>query len=621
MSAVSRLIDKLAGRDPADVVAEAAYKAMCAPTPVTKLAARLAEADQPKRKKLLAAAGDATRVAVLEYLREAEPTRENARRLAWLRADAQRLAAVKRFYASHLGDFIADWGYTTDPRLIAKNKSAMQRFALWPKQRDLVDFVLQRFERGELGVVVKSRDVGASWVAMALLVSLCVFRDKLAAGIASATEVKMDRSGDPDTLFHKGREFAKHLPAEFNGGFDGSRETNAYMRMSFPVTGSSITGEAGDQAGRGGRKSLYIVDEAAHFERPKLIDSALAATTDCRIDISSVNGNGNSFFDKAHNPAIPRFDITWRDDPRKNFPGSTWYADKVATLDPIIVAQEIDCNFAASVEGVIIPNEHVQAAIDLDVFLGVTPTGIRMAALDVGDRGDRNAFAVRHGCQLESVQSWSGKSGDIFSTTQRAFRLCDEFGLREFTYDADGLGAGVRGDARVINEQRAAARGPVASATPAEYFAHQSIAAKEYRGSATPVHPTKLVPRTNRKNEDFFANRKAQSWLHLQSLFREAYKARMGLPYDKAAYISINGKIPELGKLVAELSQATVSETAAGKMLVDKIGEGKSSPNLADAVVMCFAPRLSTMTNMGALLRAVSAVPPSRGSFGATFGN
>jgi hypothetical protein len=113
------------------------------------------------------------------------------------------------------------------------------------------------------------------------------------------------------------------------------------------------------------------------------------------------------------------------------------------------------------------------------------------------------------------------------------------------------------------------------------------------------------VPRTNRKNEDFFANRKAQSWLHLQSLFREAYKARHGMPYDKAGYISINGKIPELGKLVGELSQATVSETAAGKMLVDKVGEGKSSPNLADAVVMCFAPRSAGIGPIGPWMRAV----------------
>jgi phage terminase large subunit len=37
---------------------------------------------------------------------------------------------------------------------------------------------------------------------------------------------------------------------------------------------------------------------------------------------------------------------------------------------------------------------------------------------------------------------------------QRAFGTCDALGSSSFQYDADGLGAGVRGDARVINEQR-----------------------------------------------------------------------------------------------------------------------------------------------------------------------
>lgn len=606
MSALSRLIDRFAGRDPADVAAQAAYHAMCAPTPATRLAERLTAADGAERARLLDAVDPNVRAGAFAYLSEPDATRENARRLAWLRADPERIAAVKRHYSQHLADYISDFGYTIDPRLIARNQAPMQRFSLWPKQRELVTFVIERWKRGELGVVVKSRDVGASWVAMALLVSLCIFRDKFAAGIASATEVKLDRSGDPDTLFYKGREFLKHLPPEFNGGYDGGRETNAYMRLSFPLTGSSITGEAGDQAGRGGRKSLYIVDEAAHFQRP--IDAALAATTDARIDMSSVNGIGNSFYEKAHNGAIPRFDITWRDDPRKD---AAWYAKKCAELDPVIVAQEIDCDFAASVDGVIIPAAHVQAAIDLEHFLGLQPTGLRVGALDVGDRGDRSAFAIRRGCHLEHAESWSGKNGDIFSTTQRAFRLCDDHGLTSFDYDGDGLGAGVRGDARVLNELRAAARGKLTYPTPAEYFAQQNIVAKEYRGSASPVHPKKLVPRTNRKAEDFFANRKAQSWLHLQSLFRESYKARQGLPYDQNAFISINGKIPELSRLIAELSQATVSETATGKMLVDKIGDGEKSPNLADAVVIAFAPRQAGLPPMENLLRALEAAGPA----------
>jgi phage terminase large subunit len=234
-------------------------------------------------------------------------------------------------------------------------------FVLFPKQIELIDWMVERWRDGEPGTVVKSRDVGASWVAMALLGTLALFHQNFAAGVASATEVKLDRSGDPDTLFYKLREFVRHLPPEFQGGYD--REvTDAYLRISFPETNSSITGEAGVQAGRGGRKSRYIVDESAHMPNPRALDASLAATTDCRIDMSSVNGIGNVFYERAHNPHINRFHLTWRHDPRKD---QKWYGDQVARLDPIVVAQEIDCSFVASVEGVVIPGQWVQAAIGL----------------------------------------------------------------------------------------------------------------------------------------------------------------------------------------------------------------------------------------------------------------
>jgi len=90
------------------------------------------------------------------------------------------------------------------------------------------------------------------------------------------------------------------------------------------------------------------VDESAHLERPQLIDANLSANTDCVIHMSSVNGNANAFYEKAHNPNIHRFDITWRDDPRKTL---EWYEEKSRTLDPLIVAAEIDCDFSASTEG------------------------------------------------------------------------------------------------------------------------------------------------------------------------------------------------------------------------------------------------------------------------------
>jgi phage terminase large subunit len=520
---------------------------------------------------------------------------ERERRLRWLRKDPKRIAAMRVYYADHLADFIDDWGMTIDPRLVAEQRDPLLAFTLWAKQRELIAYILERWAMNKPGVVVKSRDVGASWVAMALLGSLCTFRKDFAAGIASATEIKLDRSGDPDTLFFKLRAFLEYLPEEFRGGWEREKHS-AYMRISFPETGSSVTGEAGDQAGRGGRKSIYIVDEAAHFEHPKLIDASLAATTNCRIDMSSVNGTGNSFADKARNPDFAPFFFTWRDDPRKS---QAWY--DALDIDDTTKRQEYGCDFTANQEGACIPREHVDACVGLDERLGLTATGGPRAALDVADRGkDKNAFAWGHGCSLEGVESWSGKTMDIYATTQKAFDLCDEHGIEGFDYDADGMGAGVRGDARVINEHRTKDKHP-GSGQPTT----QAIWVREYRGSGEVSSPEKIVPRTNRKAKDYYLNRKAQAWKSMAFRCAESLKASKGLPFDKNNYLSINPKMRELALLLDELSQVVVKQTGSGKLQIDKTPDDNASPNLADAVVMAFAPTKSALPPMGPILDAM----------------
>jgi hypothetical protein len=45
--------------------------------------------------------------------------------------------------------------------------------------------------------------------------------------------------------------------------------------------------------------------------------------------------------------------------------------------NPVIVAQELDLNYQASAEGILIPSEWVQAAVDAHIKLGIQPSGQR----------------------------------------------------------------------------------------------------------------------------------------------------------------------------------------------------------------------------------------------------
>jgi phage terminase large subunit len=278
----------------------------------------------------------------------------------------------------------------------------------------------------------------------------------------------------------------------------------------------------------------------------------------------------NSFAVKRFGGKVKVFTFHWRDDPRKN---QAWYEKQVDELDPVTVAQELDLNYAASVAGVVIPNEWIQAAVDSHLRLKAAPTGARTASLDVADEGrDLNAFCGAHGIVVERLEEWSGKGGDIFSTVQKAFMLCDDGQYLRLKYDADGLGAGVRGDARIINEPRAV-----------------KIEVDAFRGSEAPFNPEGEDVK-GRKNKDFFANRKAQSWWALRTRFQKTYRAVIeGKPFEPDEIISISSKAGNYSKLITELSQPTYAINAVGKILIDKAPDGMKSPNFADSVMIQFS--------------------------------
>lgn len=498
-------------------------------------------------------------------------------RLGRIRQNPESLVLLKAFYKDNPAQFIIDWGMTFDPRNIERGLPAFFPLLLFPKQEEWIHWIVDHWKSQRPGITEKSRDIGASWVAMGLACALCLHYKGMAIGFGSRKEEYVDKIGAPKSLFYKGRMFMDNLPIEFRGGWD-QRVHAPHMRIMFPESGSAITGESGDSIGRGDRTAIYFVDESAFLERPLLADASLSQTTNCRQDMSSVNGMGNSFAQRRHGGAIDVFTFHWRDDPRK---GDEWYAKQVDELDPVVVASEIDINYSASVEGVLIPSAWVQASVDAHLKLGIEPTGVQKGALDVADEGrDKNAYAGRHGILLTYLKSWSGVGGDIMKTTEQAFGITTQLGYDTFFYDADGLGAGVRGDSRIINDKRAEE-------------GMGKIAVEPFRGSASGeglFEPDKEMVK-KRKNKDFFANLKAQSWWALRMRFEATWRAvESGVVDDPDALISIPSTLPEKNKLLMELSQPTYTINSSGKILVDKAPEGTASPNHADAVMIAFAP-------------------------------
>jgi hypothetical protein len=512
-------------------------------------------------------------------------------RIARIRKDRSVIAAMKLYYRDNPAQFLIDWGMTFDPRNVEIGRPAIIPFILFPRQEEWVAWFMARWRGRERGMTEKTRDMGMSWLTVGTAISICLHNDSIVAGFGSRKEEYVDKIGAPKSLFEKARLFLGYLPEEFRGGWE--REKHApHMRIMFPESGSVMTGESGDGIGRGDRTSFTFVDEAAFLERAQLVESSLSQTTNCQQDISSANGMANVFAQKRFSGRVPVFTFHWRDDPRKD---QAWYDKQVAELDPVTVAQEIDINYSASVEGVLLPSDWVQASIDAHKRLGIEPTGSRRAALDVADEGvDLNAFSGRRGILLEFLQSWSGKGNDIFGTVQRAFRLCDAEGYGTFFYDADGLGAGVRGDARVINEERVRQ-------------GQKALTVMPFRGSGGVFDPDGEMV-LKRKNKDFFANAKAQAAWSLRMRFQQTYRAVVEkMDYKPDEIISISSTIPDRAKLIAELSQPTYSINTVGKIVIDKAPDGTRSPNLYDGVMIAFHPGRKPMRISSSLLRQAHA--------------
>lgn len=514
-----------------------------------------------------------------------EVFRWRADSIAYIRRNPQELKKLKQYYKENPAQFMIDWGVTTDPRNVERGLPAVIPFLLFPRQEEWVHWFMERWHNREPGLVDKSRELGLSWLTICLAATVCLFHDGVIAGFGSRKEEYVDKKGDPKSLLWKGRQFISNLPIEFRGDWN-ERKHSPYMRIEFPETGSVITGESGDGIGRGARTSFYVVDESAWIPRAELIDASLSQTTNCRIDVSTPRGMNNSFARRRFGGKVSVFTMHWRDDPRKD---DAWYHKMIHDIDdPVVIAQEIDLDYAASVEGILIPAAWVQASVDCHILLDIKPTGVRKGALDVADEGaDKNAFCGRHGILIENMDVWSGKGGDIYDTVERSFRLCDELDYPSIDYDADGLGAGVRGDARTINTRRAGAR-------------QGKIIFSPFRGSGAVVNPTGNPFQSEgefkdgdkgRTNEDFFANAKAQAWWCLRRRFQMTYRAVVEkLPYNPEDIISISSQLPEYKKLLMELSQPTYKQNNNGKILVEKMPDGARSPNRADSVMIAFAP-------------------------------
>ena len=224
----------------------------------------------------------------------------------------------------------------------------------------------------------------------------------------------------------------------------------------------------------------------------------------------------------------------------------------------------------------IIQPEWVDASIDAHIKLGFKAMGIKSLAFDPADTGaDAKAAIMRHGSVITEGLRWS--EGDITDAIDKAFQCANDWNADVMVYDDDGLGKSMKVYISKTNEA-------------------DNIQVIPYNGNGSVDNPGEAYTDDGKvkTNKDHYRNKRAQYYGSLADRFHATYNAiNKGIYTDPDKLISLSSELEDLDVLKSELvkierkkGQNTYYQI---KSKEDMRKDGVKSPNMADALKMCFA--------------------------------
>lgn len=465
---------------------------------------------------------------------------------------------------------------TYDPRRAEKGEYPYIPFDLWPKQEDYLRWVEQMVAQGDEFLAEKSRDVGVSWLNGMFAEHRWLFHPGFQTTFGANKEDSVDRLGDPKSIFEKIRLSLYRLPDWMMPKGFSPRKHDNHMRILNPANGNAITGESGDNMGRGGRSTLYFVDEAAHVERADRVDAAIVAVANARGWVSSVYGMGGLFARKRNRlPPERVFTFHFRDDPRKD---KAWEAKARAEIDPVVFAQEYDIDYTASVEGICIPAKWVQSAQRLAEIVDYPRPKKGTAGVDVGGEGkSKSVWCGKFGPHVQKPEARN--DGDTTGTALWALELCQAHGIDDLRFDSVGVGEGVKSTLRDHSVEGLMVT-PVNTGEP----------------------PSDTVWADERTSEEMFTNSKAEIWWTARQAFKRSHERLLwelgeegGIEHPIGECVLMPDPSDRDSQTLAhQLSLPKFFRNEKGKILIEGKKQlakrGIASPDYAEAYVLNHRP-------------------------------
>jgi hypothetical protein len=468
--------------------------------------------------------------------------------------------------------WIDNWTYILNPHLTKYRFPWKLPFILFPKQVEYIKWKEELYAKNKGGLVYKCRDVGVSWLNIVDQAWHWFFESGFQGRFGSLKAEEVDDKNDPDSLFQKLRVIIYNTPWWMRPEELRTEENKHDIKMKIynPSTHATISGQQGDNMGRGGRASMYDVDEWAKVTHDKLVDANLASNCPCVFFTGTPMGRDNDYAEKLESGKISVFEFSYWDDPRKT---KDWFQNYSETHDESVVQQEVLKSLDSFRYGTCIPSEWVQAAITLygRIKEGIVPytSTERVGGLDVAAGGaNRTVMLWREGIVVEEAMEWNIRNS--FVIADEVSRVATTNLLGSVYFDPNNVGHGVR------------------SAFEIKKRDFRTIAA-DARSAASEVP----LDGDTKPARERCVNRRAEMAERLRMRFQRTYEyITDGTEHAVDSMVAIS---PDYRKLISQLSiPERFSEH--GKIRLEPkehmVRRGVQSPDYFDACMMMFSEEI-----------------------------
>lgn len=487
-------------------------------------------------------------------------------------------AAIDSRCAGDFSYWINYFGWTEDPRLSIFGLPSKLPFILTDAQEKALHVIDKCLASRSNVLIEKSRAEGITELLCMYDVWKWKYNQGYVGGWGSRVERLVDKKGDPGTIFSRLRRiiFALPLLMRPTGYADQKKcKFTSLLTIINPDNDAVLLGEGGDNIGRGNRYTTAKVDEKAFVEHPQTIDDSLSQTTNCQIDISTPNGQ-DEFYQKRISGKVQVITLWWYKNPSKNPKWRTgkrppdgecsWYELQKLVRDSVVVAKEIDIDYAASIRGSMIPSQWVRAAIDFEI----TSEGPRVGGLDLAAGGkDNSVYISRSGptCGMPQILPFTSPSKSAWASVD----IGKEEGIELLVYDKNSLGEDIH---TILKE--------------GDRKAEVELLGVYGQGRAS----DRLYDADGIKGFEKYRNARAECWDLLRKRFEKTFLHRNGdAYYPEEEMISIPGGSSQLAN---QLSSPRRMYLPNGKIGVESKREMASrnvpSPDEADALSYAFYP-------------------------------